>query len=84
MRNSLQEYTKNEFLELLTRSFTPGGMDLKESDDLIDFLDNTQYPRGHMILINPSSFGIEDSPSAIVDEICRWYSKNSLPCFKEE
>lgn len=82
MKNNLQDYTEIEFFELLNKGFD-GELGLKESDDLVEFLNRSKYPKGAMIIINPSSVGIEDDPKAIVEELKRWYSENDLPCFKE-
>lgn len=81
MKNKLQDYTEIEFFELLQNLYDDK-LSTEEMEEMIEFLDKTEYPKGSMLLINPSSLGIEDEASAIVEELRRWHGVNGLKCFK--
>ncbi|MGC9462369.1 bacteriocin immunity protein [Vibrio genomosp. F10] len=83
MRNSLQEYTESEFLELLVRSEEIDFGD-KELEALVVFFnEKIEHPNGSTLITHPTMLGIEDSSEAIIAELKRWYDEKGKACFKD-
>ncbi|MDD1793922.1 bacteriocin immunity protein [Enterovibrio sp. ZSDZ42] len=84
MKNSLLDYTEQEFLDLLVNSYDDDFPD-DDLDRLVYFFNQSiAHPRGSSLLTHPTIVGIEDSPEAIIAELKRWYTEQGKPCFKED
>ena len=83
IKNSLDEYTETEFLNLLIE--TESGCPPEVIDKLVYFFKyNIKHPDGSDLLMYPTRCGIEDSSEAVISELKRWYAEQGLPCFKSE
>ncbi len=83
MKETLQNYTEQEFLELLIESES---IDFYDDllEELIDFFNGKiSHPRGSALLTQPSIVGIDDTSEAIIAEIKRCYAEQGLKCFKD-
>ncbi len=84
MKNSLQDYTEQEFLDELTKILDDDDKyDPSLIDDLVEYF-NTKiaHPSGSALITHPSHVGIDDTTDAIISEIKRWYAEQGLECFK--
>ncbi|MGB7997356.1 MAG: bacteriocin immunity protein [Photobacterium halotolerans] len=82
MKNSLQDYTETEFLEILEQTIEAEEEDV---DTLADFFEeHVRHPKGCDLLFYPTKCGIEDTSQAVIDELKRWYAEQGLLCFKSE
>ncbi len=83
MKNSIQEYTEKEFLELLFESESDN-YSAEDLDDLVVFFnEKIGHPSGSDLIMYPTSIEIEDTPESIVREIKRWYAEQGIKCFKD-
>ncbi len=82
MKNSLQDYTEQEFLKLIQNVHT-GTATNQEVEALVRFFDMTGHPEGSALLTHPKMVGIDDTPEAMVDELKRWYAEQGIKCFKD-
>ncbi len=83
MKNSLQEYTEKEFLQLLFES-EYDNYPTEDLDNLVIFFnEKIAHPSGSDLIMYPTSIEIEDTPKSIVREIKRWYDEQGLKCFKD-
>ncbi|MIG40630.1 bacteriocin immunity protein [Salmonella enterica subsp. enterica] len=86
-KNNLEDYTEDEFIELLNNFFEPpeelhGDKLSKFIGDLVShFIRITQHPDGSDLIFYPSE-DREDNPQGIVDELKRWRASQGLGCFK--
>ena len=82
MRDSLHDYTEQEFLELLLES-EADDFDPEKLDELVAFLNTkVSHPSGSDLIMYPTMLGLEDSSEAAVHELKRWYTEQGIPCFK--
>jgi hypothetical protein len=86
-KQSLDEYTESEFLNLMSEFFDnkhnlSGEQFGKHIRELTNYFEKiTQHPYGNGVIFNPKD-GQEDSPEGIVAEVKRWRTSQGLPCFK--
>ncbi|EAA9319104.1 bacteriocin immunity protein [Salmonella enterica subsp. enterica serovar Kentucky] len=88
LKNNLEDYTEDEFIEFLNNFFEPP--EELTGDELSKFIDNllrhfnkiTQHLDGGDLIFYPSEER-EDSPEGVIEELKRWRKSQRLPCFKE-
>ncbi|ECF1703882.1 TPA: bacteriocin immunity protein [Salmonella enterica subsp. enterica serovar Enteritidis] len=88
LKNKLEDYTEDEFIEFLNNFFEPP--EYLDGDELSRYIDNlqrhftkvTQHPDGSDLIFYPSE-DREDSPYGIVEELKRWRISQRLPSFKD-
>ncbi|MGD8119102.1 bacteriocin immunity protein [Vibrio sp. TRT 29B02] len=83
MKSSLINYTESEFLQLIQNTHNGVATD-QEVEELVSFLDTTEYPEGSALLTHPKMVGIEDTPEAMIAELKRWYTQKGQQCFKDQ
>ncbi|MCC8456491.1 bacteriocin immunity protein [Photorhabdus aegyptia] len=82
LKNKLEEYTENEFMELILRIILDEGTE-EEQDTLLEgFIKITEYPSGSDLIYYPKN-GEDDSPEGILKTIKEWRAKNDKPGFKK-
>ncbi|CAQ83310.1 MULTISPECIES: bacteriocin immunity protein [Photorhabdus] len=82
LKNKLEEYTENEFIDLISRIISDEGTE-KEQDTLLEnFIKITEHPSGTDLIYYPEN-GENDSPEGILKTIKEWRAKNGKPGFKE-
>ncbi len=83
MKNSLRDYSEEEFKNVIDCVYNSTAS-AQEVEDLVDFFsDVIQHPAHEDLLNYPVRCGIDDSPSAIVQELKRWHLEHGLQCFKD-
>ncbi|MEL7935841.1 MULTISPECIES: bacteriocin immunity protein [Pseudomonas] len=81
MKNTLSDYTEQEFTDML-RQLCSGDMPEKEEDRLLShFIKISGHPAGSDLLYYPES-GVDDSPEGITRTVKEWRAANGLPGFK--
>ncbi|WP_181315962.1 bacteriocin immunity protein [Photobacterium kishitanii] len=83
MKTCIQDYTESEFLAVIQNVHNGIATD-QDVEDLVRFLNSTQYPEGSDLLMYCNMIGIEDTPEAMIEELKRWYKEQNLPLFKAE
>lgn len=87
-KNLLEEYTEEEFLQLIEELFCDSrGLDRKSEERYMIALAEhivkiSEHPEKSDLLFYPPA-GREDSPTGILNEIKDWRAKNGKPGFKE-
>lgn len=84
MKNELNQYTEQEFLELVKEPYDENCDDQLVDELLIFFNKKIRHPKGSALVTHPDLCGIEDSPEAVISELKRWYAEQGLSCFKSE
>jgi hypothetical protein len=78
----LEEYTEQEFLEVVRRLSSTAPLSEKQSDDLIHHIVLlSEHPAGTDVIFYPEP-GIPDTPEGIVEVIKKWRAENGKPSFK--
>ncbi|SIO95218.1 bacteriocin immunity protein [Vibrio spartinae] len=80
LKDSLQDYTENEFL--ITLEWFWDGEGSEEDEFVYQFNQIVRHPEKSALLTHPKSHQ-EDSPEGVIQELKRWYAEQGLPCFKD-
>ncbi|KAA0971410.1 bacteriocin immunity protein [Pseudomonas sp. ANT_H12B] len=84
LRNTLQEYTEDEYLDLIECLFEGTYSSEQEHDAIVENIVLTsEHPDGTGVLYDPRE-GIEDNPNGVINAIKQWRSINGKPGFKTE
>lgn len=82
LKSAINEYTEQEFLEVLNRLFDGQCSTEEEYHSLIEHVEQiSQHPKGNEILFYPAA-GVDDSPEGVLQVIKEWRVSNGLPGFK--
>jgi hypothetical protein len=81
IRDTLQEYTEEEFLTLITEICDDVGSEEYQDIILENFRVVSEHPSGSDLIYYPES-GIEQSPAKILEQIKEWRAQNGKPGFK--
>ena len=83
-RKSLQEFTRDEFLDFVTRIFEGDFASEDEDDRMVAQFDRLvePNPRRNGLIFWPED-GVEDSPEGVVREVEKYCREHGLPCFKD-
>lgn len=83
-KNTITDYTRNEFLDLLKKITKADTSTEKELDDLVDYFERiTEHPDGSDLIYYPEKSG-DDTPERITEIVKEWRESQGLPCFKEQ
>ncbi|WP_391528673.1 bacteriocin immunity protein [Photorhabdus akhurstii] len=82
LKNKLEEYTENEFIELILRIISDEGTEEEQDALLEEFIKITGYPSGSDLIYYPKN-GEDDPPEGILKTIKEWRAKNDKPVFKK-
>lgn len=84
LRNTLEEYTENEYLDLIECLFEGTYSSEAEHDAIVENIVLTsEHPDGTGILYDPRE-GVEDSPKGVLNAIKTWRVANRKPGFKPQ
>lgn len=84
LRNTLEEYTENEYLDLIECLFEGTYSSEAEHDAIVENIVLTsEHPDGTGILYDPRE-GVEDSPEEVLNAIKTWRAANGKPGFKPQ
>ncbi|APV39025.1 bacteriocin immunity protein [Pseudomonas frederiksbergensis] len=84
LRNTLEEYTENEYLDLIECLFEGTYSSEAEHDAIVENIVLTsEHPDGTGILYDPRE-GVEDSPKGVLNAIKTWRAANRKPGFKPQ
>ncbi|WP_447788395.1 bacteriocin immunity protein [Pseudomonas farris] len=84
LRNALEEYTENEYLDLIECLFEGTYSSEAEHDAIVEnIVITSEHPDGTGILYDPRE-GVEDSPEGVLKAIKAWRAVNGKPAFKPE
>jgi hypothetical protein len=81
IRDTLQKYTEEEFLTLITEICDDVGSEEYQDIILENFRVVSEHPSGSDLIYYPES-GIEQSPAKILEQIKEWRAQNGKPGFK--
>lgn len=82
MKGSLEEYTEQDFIDMLEQ-LCAGDMPEKEEDKLLrHFIRISGHPAGSDLLYYPKD-DADDSPKGIARTVEEWRLANGLPGFKK-
>ncbi len=83
MKSSLRDYSEEEFKKIIDSVYNSKLSD-QEVEGLVDFFSDVILHPDHEDLLNyPVRCSIDDSPSAIIQELKRWYAEQGLACFRD-
>jgi hypothetical protein len=83
LKNSINEYSEDEFLQLLQKICKADATSESELDALVDhFEDITEHPDGSDLIYYPDN-PADATPERIVEIVKRWRTSQGLPCFKD-
>ncbi|CDG19628.1 bacteriocin immunity protein [Xenorhabdus doucetiae] len=83
LKNSINDYTEEEFLKLLQIICDSDTETEEEHNSLIDhFEEVTEHPSGSDLIYFPKE-GEDDSPEGILKTVKEWQRKNGKPGFKQ-
>lgn len=80
-KNRLDEYSEQEFLEILNE-FWDGDITEAEEDEFVQrFNEIVEHPEKSDLIFYPSG-NRDDSPEGVVDELKRWCREKGKACFR--
>ncbi|MFL1455561.1 bacteriocin immunity protein [Marinobacter sp. GN3S48] len=80
-KNRLNDYSEQEFLEIL-KEFWDGDISEAEEDEFVQrFNELVEHPDKSDLIFYPSG-NRDDSPEGVVDELKRWYREQGKACFR--
>lgn len=82
MKNNFSEYTKDEFISLISEICDAIGDDDYQDSLLEHLIKITEYPSVSDVIYYPAD-GADDSPEGIVNSIVEWRKSQGLPLFKD-
>lgn len=82
LKNSLESYSKVEFLELLQEIFDAKGTDEYQDSLLDNFIAVTQHPAGSDLIYYPET-PADSTPERIAEIVKEWRLSQGLEHFKE-
>ncbi|SIO96728.1 bacteriocin immunity protein [Vibrio spartinae] len=83
LKNSINEYFEDEFLQLLQKICKAETSSENELDALVDhFEDITEHPDGSDLIYYPDD-PADATPERIVEIVKQWRISQGLPCFKD-
>ncbi len=83
LKNSINEYSEDEFLQLLQKICKADTSAESELDALVDhFEDITEHPDGSDLIYYPDDTA-DATPDRIVEIVKQWRTSQGLPCFKD-
>ncbi len=82
LKSKLEEYTENEFIELISRIISDEGTEEEQDALLEEFIKITEHPSGSDLIYYPKN-GADDSSEGILKTIKEWRAKNGKPGFKK-
>ncbi|WP_391528669.1 bacteriocin immunity protein [Photorhabdus akhurstii] len=82
LKNKLEEYTENEFIELISRIISDEGTEEEQDALLEEFIKITEHPSGSDLIYYPKN-GADDSSEGILKTIKEWRAKNGKLGFKK-
>lgn len=83
LNENLEDYTEQQFLELVTKIWAGEIKSEKEQTLLVRHFEKiTEHPRRNGVIFHPDP-EMEDSPQGIVDFIKNWRATNGKPGFKQ-
>ncbi|MDW6093299.1 bacteriocin immunity protein [Vibrio rhizosphaerae] len=83
LKNSINEYSEDEFLRLLQKICKADASSESKLDTLIDhFEDITEHPDGSDLIYYPDD-PADATPERIVEIVKQWRMSQGLPCFKD-
>ena len=81
LRDSLEDYTELEFVELINIIVSAEGTDEYQDELLENFIATTGHPNGSDLIYYPES-SEDGTPESIVRIVKEWRFSEGLPCFK--
>lgn len=81
LRDSLEDYTEVEFLELINIIVSAEGTDEYQDELLENFIATTGHPDGSDLIYYPEN-PEDGTPESIVRIVKEWRLSEGLPCFK--
>ena len=83
-RTSLKDFTRDEFLEFVTKIFDGEYASEDEDDRMIAHFDRLvePHPQRNGLIFWPED-GVENSPKGVVREVEKYCREHGLPCFKD-
>lgn len=82
MKNNFSEYTKDEFINLISEICDANGDDEYQDSLLEHLIKITEYPSVSDVIYYPAD-GDDDSPEGIVNSVVEWRKSHNLPLFKD-
>ncbi|WP_379059908.1 bacteriocin immunity protein [Pectobacterium brasiliense] len=82
LKNKFSEYTKDEFLSLITEICDANGGDEYQDPLMEHLIKITGYPTVSDVIYYPNE-GEDDSPEGILHTIVEWRKSQGLPLFKD-
>ncbi len=82
-KNSLEEYTEAEFLQLIVDIFEANGTEDETDQLLMHFHEIVRHPQGAGLIVDPTIELEDDSPNGVLNEVKKWHLSQGLSCFKE-
>ncbi|MDY4379302.1 bacteriocin immunity protein [Pectobacterium brasiliense] len=82
MKNNFSEYTKKEFINLISEICDANGDDEHQDFLLEHLIKITEYASVSDVIYYPSD-GDDDSPEGISNAIIKWRRSRNLPLFKD-
>lgn len=84
LKNTLEEYTEDEYLDLIECLFEGNYSSEHEHDAIVEnIVITSEHPDGTGILYDPGE-SVEDSPAGVLNAIKTWRIANGKPGFKTE
>ena len=82
LKNHLEDYTEEEFLEIINSLFSGQRLTEEIRDSIVDHIvELSEHPNGTDIIFYPEP-GTEDSPQGVLKTIKEWRAQNGKPGFK--
>ncbi len=81
LKNSISDYTEDEFLRLVEEICSATGGEEYQDDLLENFIAVSSHPSGSDLIFYPED-GADDSPAGITETVKKWREANGLPGFK--
>lgn len=82
LKNHLEDYTEEEFLEIINSLFSGQRLTEEIRDSIVDHIvELSEHPNGTDIIFYPEP-STEDSPQGVLKTIKEWRAQNGKPGFK--
>ncbi|MEN3262478.1 bacteriocin immunity protein [Sodalis endosymbiont of Spalangia cameroni] len=81
IKKNINDYTENEFKEIIKVIINCNGDEKTQDDYLEHFISVTEHPSGSDLIYYPENNN-DGSPEAIIKEVKEWLAKIGKPGFK--
>ncbi len=82
MKNTISDYTENEFVDLLQRIISHDNTQPEVDKLVFHFEEVSEHPAGSDLIFYPED-GADDSAAGITQTVKEWRAAQGLPGFKD-